>query len=114
MAVVRQGGGNPYAGQVNTSMGMSAPRPPLCEKCHTRKDGLYTKNVNGQTVCGDCAGSPGRGVLVPIEDDLGLVATRDPDPQPSSLFPGLSFVPGMVILDLNEEHPRVLGDEHGV
>lgn len=114
MAVIRQGGNNPHSGQVNTTMGLYAPRSPLCEKCHERKAQLYTKNVNGQTVCADCAGSAGRGVLVPIEEDLGRVATRDPDPQLSSSVPGLAIVPGMVELDLNGEVPRVLGDGGGV
>lgn len=114
MAVIRQGGNNPHSGKVNTTMGLYEPRPPLCEKCHERKDQLYTKNVNGQTVCADCAGSAGRGVLLPIEEDIGLVATRDPDPQPSSSVPDLAIVPGMVELDLNGERPRVLGDDSGV
>ena len=63
MALIRQGGQNPNSGQVNTTMGLRAPRPPLCEKCGERKHQIYTVNANGQTVCADCAGSMGAGVL---------------------------------------------------
>lgn len=57
MAIIKQGGGNPHKGQVMTSMGLRAPRPPLCMACGQRKeDQLYTINVYGQEVCADCAG----------------------------------------------------------
>ena len=58
MAVIKQGGRNPYSGQVMTTMGYRAPRPPLCMVCGERKaNQIYTINGNGQQVCADC-GSP--------------------------------------------------------
>lgn len=55
MAIIKQGGSNPYAGKVNTTMGMRESRPPLCMVCGERKDGIYTKNGYGQDCCPDCA-----------------------------------------------------------
>ena len=63
MAIVKQGGSNPYAGKVMTSMGYRESRPPLCMSCGERKEGLYTVNANGQQVCADCAGSRDKAVL---------------------------------------------------
>ena len=63
MAVLKQGGSNPYSGQVMTTMGYMKPRPPVCTKCRERKEQLYTRDANGQLVCADCAGSMGIGVL---------------------------------------------------
>lgn len=67
MAVIKQGGTNPYPGQVNTTQGMKEKRPPVCPLCRERKDGLYTMNANGQIVCAACSGRFGRGVLEPEE-----------------------------------------------
>jgi hypothetical protein len=63
MAVIKQGGQNPYAGQVMTTKGYMMPRPPVCTNCRERKEGLYTRDANGQLVCADCSGSFGAGVL---------------------------------------------------
>ena len=47
-----------------TSMGLRARRAPLCHRCRERKESqLYTIDVNGNPVCGDCSGAFGRGVL---------------------------------------------------
>lgn len=97
MALVKQGGTDPNGPKVTTSMGLREPRAPICWKCHERKDQLYTISVNGQPICADCAGSYGKGVLRPDVEN-GIVETRDPEPQPSST------VPGVVVLDLNEEN----------
>jgi hypothetical protein len=65
MAVIKQGGSNPYAGQVMTTMGYKANRPPLCMACGKRREGqLYTVNANGQVVCADCANPADRVNLV--------------------------------------------------
>ena len=85
MALVKQGGGNPNAGKVVTTMGLREPRPPVCEKCKERKNQLYTRNANGQIVCADCAGSFGKGVLVATgcEDEdcaCGKVCDDERDP----------------------------------
>ena len=95
MALIRQGGASPEG--VLTTQGLKANRSPLCHKCHQRKPGLYSINVNGQPVCADCAGSVGHGVLQ--EDMSDKVATRDPDPQPSSA------VPGLAIMDMDHDDP---------
>ena len=80
MVVIKQGGSNPYAGQVNTTMGMRDSRAPVCWICHERKTGqLYTFNSNGQLVCADCSGSFGRGVLRPDEDSSFDVGPEDTD-----------------------------------
>jgi hypothetical protein len=68
MAVVKQGGSNPYAGKVMTTMGYREPRPMLCKVCGERKDGLFTVNGNGQEMCSDCAGPKNRLVLTGCED----------------------------------------------
>ena len=58
MAVIKQGGGNPYAGKVMTTQGYKEHRAPVCTNCRQRKDGqLYTVNANGQIVCADCSGN---------------------------------------------------------
>lgn len=69
MAVIKQGGENPYKHQVNTTMGMRARRPMLCMKCGLRKDGLFTINANGQPVCPDCASPHDRAILAPDAPD---------------------------------------------
>ena len=63
MALIKQGGVDPNAGQVMTTMGLKTPRPAMCPLCHERKPGTYTVNANGQVVCGDCSGSLGRGIV---------------------------------------------------
>ena len=64
MAIIKQGGSDPYKGKVMTTMGYRAPRPPLCLVCGERKEGqLYTINANGQQVCADCASPKDRVVL---------------------------------------------------
>jgi hypothetical protein len=81
MAVVKQGGSNPYAGSVNTTMGMRSRRPPECALCRERKDAeLYTVNANGQVVCSKCSGSLGRGVLTPDDDSRYDVAPAESTP----------------------------------
>lgn len=72
MAIKKTGGSNPNAGQVTTTMGMRASRPPLCLRCGLRKEGqLYTINANGQQVCADCAGGSNLAILAPCENGLG-------------------------------------------
>lgn len=64
MALVKHGGHGASTANVMTTMGLRAPRPPVCTSCRERKVGqLYTTNANGQVVCGDCSGSVGRDVL---------------------------------------------------
>lgn len=63
MAVIKQGGSNPYAGKVMTTMGYKEPRPMLCYVCGQRKDGNFTVNANGQPMCPDCAGPKNAGAL---------------------------------------------------
>ena len=64
MAVIKQGGSNPYSGKVMTTQGYKEHRAPVCTSCRQRKEGqLYTVNANGQTVCADCSGRYGEGVL---------------------------------------------------
>lgn len=64
MAIKRQGGQDPNRGQVMTTMGYRAPRPPLCMRCGQRREGqLYTVNANGQEVCADCASPSSRDLL---------------------------------------------------
>ena len=72
MALIKQGG--EPSGTVWTSMGPREPRPALCHLCRERKTGVFTINVNGQTVCADCGGSSVRGVLT---DDVVNPQTRD-------------------------------------
>lgn len=81
MAIRKEGGSNPYAGQVMTTMGYRAPRPPLCMKCGQRKDGIYTINGNGQQVCPDCASPSDREVLTGVCCEDGPCDWDDePDP----------------------------------
>lgn len=69
MGLIRQGGGDPNASKVNTTMGMREPRPPVCWSCGQRKVGqLYTHDPNGSPICGECSGSFGAGVLTPQQD----------------------------------------------
>lgn len=63
MAIVKQGGSNPYEGKVMTSMGYRDSRPPRCMVCGEFKDGLYTRNGYGQDVCPDCASPKDRELL---------------------------------------------------
>ena len=64
MAVIKQGGSNPYEGQVMTTMGYRGPRPPLCQACgHRRENQNYTIDGNGRTVCADCAPERDRDIL---------------------------------------------------
>lgn len=86
MAIIKQGGGDPYKrkGQVMTTMGYRAPRAPLCMLCGEHKDGLYTVNANGQQVCPDCASPHDRAILKGVCDPetcaCGQVADGDPQP----------------------------------
>lgn len=90
MAVIKQGGGNPYGTRVMTTRGYKNVRPPLCYKCRERKEGvLYTVDPNGNFVCADCAGRVADGALkgvcqegecacgadCPVEDYDGPTAT---------------------------------------
>lgn len=71
MAILKQGGSNPYAGKVNTSMGMREPRPPLCMVCGERREGqIYTVNANGQTSCATCAGPKHAKTLLGVCDPV--------------------------------------------
>lgn len=80
MAIVKQTGPNPNAGKVNTTMGLRAPRAPLCTQCRERKDGqLYTVNPNGQLICADCAGAKGEGVLKGTCDPENCACGRTDD-----------------------------------
>jgi hypothetical protein len=63
MAIVKQGGSDPYKGKVMTTMGYRDSRPMLCYVCGERKDGNFTVNANGQATCPDCAGEKHRLVL---------------------------------------------------
>lgn len=63
MAIIKQGGSNPNAGKVTTTMGLRERRPPLCMSCGQRNPGIYTINGYGQQVCPDCAGEKHRLVL---------------------------------------------------
>ena len=56
MAIIKQGGGNPYAGKVMTTLGYREPRPMLCFVCKERKDGVFTVDGNNNPMCSDCAG----------------------------------------------------------
>jgi len=77
MALVKQGGGNPYVGQVMTTAGYKSSRPPLCMVCGERRPGqLYTKNGYGQDVCADCA-SPHDREILKADTDAGEVPTWD-------------------------------------
>lgn len=70
MAVIRQGGSNPYTGKVMTTQGLKDHRAPVCTNCRQRKEGqLYTVNANGQIVCADCSGSYGIGILKGVCDE---------------------------------------------
>lgn len=84
MAVIKQGGSNPYQGKVMTTMGYREPRPPLCMKCGGRKPGLYTVDGNGQQVCPDCASPADREILVgkcdPDKCACGEKTDGEPDP----------------------------------
>ena len=84
MAIVKQGGGDPYRGtKVMTTMGIRDRRPLLCYVCGERKDGLFTVNANGQQVCPDCAGEKQRVVLTGCDPEncaCGDAAGPDPDP----------------------------------
>lgn len=65
MAIIRQGGSNPYDGKVMTTMGYRQRRPPRCMNCNGFKEGqLYTVDVNGRTVCADCASPKDAAILV--------------------------------------------------
>lgn len=85
MAIVKQGGSNPYAGKVMTSMGYRDPRPPMCMQCGQRKDGLYTVNANGKEVCPDCASPRDRellkGTCDPENCACGKVEAEGADPE---------------------------------
>ena len=63
MAIVKQGGSDPYAGKVMTTMGLRDRRGMLCMVCGERKDGNFTVNGYGQPVCPDCASPKDRIVL---------------------------------------------------
>ena len=65
MAIIRQGGSNPYPGKVMTTRGFrDASAERLCYGCGQYKvDDLFTIDANGKVVCPDCAGSKGEGVL---------------------------------------------------
>ena len=67
MALIKQGGEDPNAGKVMTTMGLREYRPAICPLCRERKPGTYTVNDNGQVVCGDCSGARGAGI---VTDDV--------------------------------------------
>lgn len=72
MAIIKQGGSNPHAGLVTTTMGLRGHRPPRCLVCGERREGqLYTVNANGQEVCADCASPKNRVVLAPTCGECG-------------------------------------------
>ena len=60
MALVKQ--------MVMTSNGPKPARDMLCYKCGERRPGLFTVNANGQSVCEECSGSLGKGVLSQVCD----------------------------------------------
>lgn len=77
MALKKEGGSNPYAGQEWTSTGPKGRRPKECWKCRERKDGLMTVDPNGQLICAECSGAYGRGILTPQEDSQYDVGPSD-------------------------------------
>lgn len=86
MAVLKQGGHNPFAGKVMTTTGPKDPDKRLCYGCGLKKpDGLFTMNANGQYVCPDCAGSRSRAALLSVihrtscEDGLCGCVEREPE-----------------------------------
>jgi hypothetical protein len=54
MAVIRQGGRNPNAGRVTTTMGLKDRRGQRCQVCGDFSDKNMTVNANGQFVCENC------------------------------------------------------------
>jgi len=63
VAIIKQGGSNPYDGQVMTTQGYKNRRPPRCQSCGGFKEGLYVQNGYGQFVCPDCAKPSERVIL---------------------------------------------------
>ena len=84
MAIIKQGGGDPYKGKVMTTMGYREPRPPLCLVCGERKDGLYTVNGYGQQVCPDCAGEKHRVVLTGCDGENCACGESCDEPEPAA------------------------------
>lgn len=81
MAVIKQGGKNPYAGKVMTTRGPRDPDKRLCMACGELKaDGLFTINGYGQAVCPDCA-SPkqARPLRADCEDGVCTCVDREPE-----------------------------------
>lgn len=79
MAIKRVGGMQPRTGssetKVMTTMGLRARRAPRCERCGERRDDqLYTRNLNGQTVCMECASPKDRELLIQAPQDAGDAA----------------------------------------
>jgi hypothetical protein len=77
MAVIKQGGSNPHEGQVMTTMGYRAPRPPICRVCGERREGLYTINGYGQEVCPVCAGEKNADALRQSEGEVPIYGEGD-------------------------------------
>lgn len=84
MAVIKQGGGDPYKrkGQVMTTMGYREPRAPMCQGCGERKDDILVQDGNGRFLCSDCA-SPSdvrvmRGTCDPDSCACGQVEDGEP------------------------------------
>lgn len=65
MSVKREGGWNPNAGRITTTMGLRENRAPLCEAISGghRSSAILVKDANGKMVCPDHAGSMVRGVV---------------------------------------------------
>lgn len=86
MAVLKQGGGNPYAGKVMTTNGPKDPDKRQCQACGLAKtDELFTIDANGKAVCPACAGSNARRALLGVahrtdcEDGLCGCIDREPE-----------------------------------
>lgn len=83
MAIIRQGGSDPYAGKVMTTMGIRQKRPMLCMVCGERVDGLFTINANGKPTCPNCASARDRVVLTGCDPEncaCGEPCDDEPDP----------------------------------
>lgn len=78
MAVIKQGGSNPYAGLMTTSTGMKE-FSRRCMNCGLKKDDdIFTVNANGKAVCSDCASGLNRRVVRADCED-GVCTCREPE-----------------------------------